>query len=749
MKTVSSKRLWRSFADALVMGALLAQCPTAAACSFSGWDCGTCGSFFAPEVIGDTGATPFFRTARAFYGNNRNDDQADVDDVNIKEWSKYFEGKLSDDDLRALVYKTSLAEVDYLIFSLQGKPASNGSALAVGLVPKLKAPQLAPRAVKALYYLGFAKRVEPLALKASAEDGWYAPPAKAKEPPMPAAEVKKRLAAAEKQAAAVGDDFLRQRYDLQSLRLLFYVKDFAQAIAFYEGHKGYVTDGSVKYRFMATAAGAYFRLKQYAPANYLYASVFSAFPPLKRVAYLSFHPQEEADWAQTLALAKTAGEKAQLWQLFGIYHDVPRAIREIHALDPKAPELPLLLVRAVNLAEETQPATATLEALKAIADRGDALKPEVWLLAVGHLYGLANNKEKATMYIDQAAQSGSTDPAFRQQLELSRVSTRLHAIPGVDAVHGAAQTSLAADLNWLRSRSDEANENGEAPADMDTNRARHLYSWVKSILHDWWTKSGDLVRAQLILPSDASPVYADNAAIDALAALINAPQKNELDTYLTSRPHPSQAELNHVKGINLLYAGKFAAAAEMLKGAGSRPLLGDPFLAHITDCHDCDHALPKKAAYSKAAFAQKMAELEAVAAKGTTEGAQAAFDLATGYYNMSYFGNARTLWQNSPAWISDRLDSHLDTTNAEHYYVVAAGLSKDREFQAKARFMAAKAERDRYYVAQNKDSWSFDMKDPYYAGEHFKALKDGYSDTQYYKDLIAECGMFKRFAKKK
>src|SRR5205085_9070346 len=95
-----------------------------------------------------------------------------------------------------------------------------------------------------------------------------------------------------------------------------------------------------------------YKLKQYSRANYLYAYLFDKDPCAKYTSYQSFHPQEEADWKQTLQLAKTTAEKEVLWELFGIYADPVRAIKQIYTLNPKSDHLSLLLVRAVNLAEE-------------------------------------------------------------------------------------------------------------------------------------------------------------------------------------------------------------------------------------------------------------------------------------------------------------------------------------------------------------------------------------------------------------
>lgn len=105
---------------------------------------------------------------------------------------------------------------------------------------------------------------------------------------------------------------------------------------------------------MAYCAGAYYRQKNYAQANYYYSLVFAAGDKLKTVAHFSFHPQEESDWNKTLQLARNNSEKATLWQLLGIhYADEARSIQAIYGLDPKSPRTDLLLTRLVNKIEQT------------------------------------------------------------------------------------------------------------------------------------------------------------------------------------------------------------------------------------------------------------------------------------------------------------------------------------------------------------------------------------------------------------
>ena len=55
--------------------------------------------------------------------------------------------------------------------------------------------------------------------------------------------------------------------------------------------------------------------------------------------------------------------------------------------------------------------------------------------------------------------------------------------------------------------------------------------------------------------------------------------------------------------------------------------------------------------------------------------------------------------------------------------------------------MAAKTEQNRYYNTRNNPN------DPQ-AQKYFGMLRASYSDTQYYQEIIRECGTFKAYAEK-
>ena len=71
----------------------------------------------------------------------------------------------------------------------------------------------------------------------------------------------------------------------------------------------------------------------------------------------------------------------------------------------------------------------------------------------------------------------------------------------------------------------------------------------------------------------------------------------------------------------------------------------------------------------------------------------------------------------------------------------ALALSSDKEFKAKATWMAAKCEQNRWYNTHPQH----DDKD-IHPGKYYEQMKASFKDTKYYDEVIEECGYFKTWA---
>jgi hypothetical protein len=499
---------------------------------------------------------------------------------------------------------------------------------------------------------------------------------------------------------------------------------------------------------MELAAGAYARQKKFGKADYLYSVVFDRFAPLKGSSYKSFHPMEDADWKETLALAKTPREKEALWQLLGIYADSGAAIDSIYAMNPSSQLLPLLLMREVNTAEQSWTGNQLLtrfpriyardgkeprpdidvigkkrlDRIRAIADAGNTYKPYLWLLSAGHLYALAGDNANAELYLSRASKSMPDEPDLRAQLRMSTLLQRVRSLKGIDK---SMEPFLAKELDWL---------NGIAG-----DPAMNLNEWILRYLGAIYSEGGDQARGVMLANYVEIDAYQTLGTLDQIIELMRAPT-GDFDRFLLRNYTHNEGNIQELRALNQLYAGDFASAIETLKlagNAGGQKLSADPFAAQNSDCIYCAAREPHTT-YTKMSFAQRMLALSQVAKGRDESAAEASFLLANGFFNMSYYGNSRDIY------ITAHLDLMISITNedrhrinlnmdlAELYYLQAAALSRNREFKAKALFMAAKTEQNRSYNSPNRTN----------AHMYFKRLVDDFSDTQYYREIIQECQRF-------
>jgi hypothetical protein len=146
------------------------------------------------------------------------------------------------------------------------------------------------------------------------------------------------------------------------------------------------------------------------------------------------------------------------------------------------------------------------------------------------------------------------------------------------------------------------------------------------------------------------------------------------------------------------------------------------------------------AKWTHANVAVRLTELEAKYKQGGDAGAEAALSIGNVLYNMTRWGNARVM-------LSATHQETKDASPAMAWYKKAHDLAKNRELKAKAAFLAAKAELG--------TAISVAEQDPKWTGEDlplprtwYPVVKQ-YANTKYYKEVLAECGRFRSWVKKR
>ncbi|MCE9577817.1 MAG: hypothetical protein K8W52_32080 [Deltaproteobacteria bacterium] len=659
----------------------------------------------------------------------------------LADWNGYLKGAILPADWEKILYQATPSELTAIGQKLAGKAKAAPKGYEQSSI--WKTPAAADKLRGAIEFVQLAREVEGFSSFEAYDADGNAKPTSA--PP-------DDLLATARAGSKSKDRFLAQRYAFQAVRVLFYRRDWAGTVAFVDKNASLLASPSDDLAWNARlyAAGALSRDGKRARANLELARIHANYPPLSATAANDFRPAEETDWRASLKLAKTAREKTELWRLVGIKNDGVVAMQEILKLDPKSPLIGLLLVRELAHAESRgmgmwgekpepseleaqKKAYATLEkiALDQIARGGD--KPWLMELVAGHI----------------AAKRGDLAAA---RAHLGRATA---AKPGDAAVASQAKASLALALvaNWkIGPAYEQELATTVAGLDPSFGRADSVRSAIRSQLAGIYAKAGQIVDAEFLLPGTVEPYdpYSSRPTgakskwddVGFIQQMITRAGKTTtpFDKFVVGSSF-TIAGLQQDLASRYLLDGDFATAAKGFAAVADPGRLGtDPFVMHVVDCHDCDHDKYANASWTRASLAKKLAELEKTAKGNGEAAAQAAMQLGSALYNISYHGNARTFLENTHQVTGD-------TSLALRWYKRAYELSKNRDFKARAAYYAAKAELGNLITqAETANPDGTGTPQPLVPTTWFAVLKQ-YNDTKYYRQVLRECGYFSDWLK--
>jgi hypothetical protein len=721
-------------------------------------------SFFAPESSHADEYAPLYRSFHTLYiGFSKDDNLADFDSVNIAEWAGHFGHAVDDSDLAFLVFTATEKQIDTLIRVVKAQPGKGPHLSPASVLPHnslLRVKETA-RVTEFLYYLGYAKRCSPFVSYLPEWDwrrGQYTA-----DPRRDSTRITALIAPGMKAAERAKTAFVRARYIFQALRLYFHARLYADCARFAETHRADFADaGSIRWRAMSYEAGALQRIGLHGDANVLFARCYEGCPQLRITAFLSYHPLDGKAFEASLTRAASVRERDVLWQLNGVYGDALASMRAIAGHDPASNLLDLLLVRAISIEEErVMPErwqyseasaadyrfkraavdTALRAFVQRIAATRRAGKPYLWDLASGYLLMLGGQGEAAATDLARARNGAKGDALVLEQVRVIEVLRRIDLLRVPDA---AFEEWAAAELRWLKS--DE-----HTPA----LRADNTLDYARKRLAQLYAANGDTVKAACLYEQSFPDFYGSRALRAGMLAYMDKPRKTAFDHLLLDLHAWSRADIIEYQAVELMYQDRMDEAVAMFEsftGAGDTPLPGDPFVIHLNDCHDCDHADSTHTPYSKLDFARRMlALLRSVKGKDKNS-PETALLLANGYYNMTYFGNARRLYETAigeHGFVSFdepgdwRKDPMFDCARAATYYRLAMERSSNAEFRARCCFYLAKCEQNVFFLFK-PDGYPGDFR----AGQYFRQLKAEYAATAFYKEAIRECGYFRTFAER-
>ncbi|GGF28208.1 hypothetical protein [Echinicola rosea] len=730
-------------------------------------------SNFTPEIYVDKSYEPLLLEENFFFYDGMDDEHnGRFNDKIVKDWSGYLDSSVPDFAVDSLLLQADATLISELNHAEHTTPS--------GLPSWTKSIDLTSQKTKDfLTFLALAKQVE----TASLNSGYsYWEPKETH--PLTDGELFQQL---QKQYENATDEFLKQRYWFQVIKAYFYsASDQEKVITFFDQTASSMPKNTLYYRALAYKAGVYYRQKAFSESNLYYAQVFNECASLQKVAIFSYHPQDSVVFVQeTLPLAKSSAEQTTLWALQGYYTSEKEAIRNIFALEPTSPHLNFLLTRLINHHERyvkdpnynpesyrgytdfdeykkqqhEELNSSGLELVADIAQSGKTENPFLWSISHGYLLTLNDRFDDAERAFAKAEDHLPETQLARNQLRLLRLINQLNMLenPVADQLD-----ALVAELNWLYF---------ELPAqkypNSDVFRYENAQSWSKKYLSLLFAKGENRLMSELFSNSYAGYFYGyDNQS----TYFDQAKNTEKLKQFLLSDTHTGIEQIGkklypitlndvyYYETIKALFANRVDEALQIYEDQEFAKLFpANPFNAHIWDNHDAEHALGKS--YPMGKFLKTVKLMQEKLAK-QEEVYQNSLLLGNAFYNITHYGNVRAYqsdiigYSYSPYGFSPTQRRMItDCSTAKMYYQKAFDAATTREQKAKCTYMMAKCERNAYYYEKNyskyANEWSEEDDDvDFIAWEGFQKLHNEYSDTQYYQEVIEECGYFRTYVER-
>ncbi len=712
-------------------------------------------SSFTPEAFVDESYAPLFLSGDIFYGIGfDNQHNSRFNDEITNDWETYLKGKMKAETVKYFLIDKSKKAVDELADYYRTKKENPSSAKWKAVID-LKNPKVAAF----LKFLNLAKKVETASV---IDRSWEYEAAEAV-----GFSDKVTIASIENEYATAKDVFMKNRYWFQLMKAYFYNGNQQKAFDFFEKTASLVQKNTLYYRALGYCAGMHYKNKEYALSNYMYSIIFDQCPQMRVVAAYSFHPQEEKDWNESLAFAKTNQEKAALWAIHGYYGDESNAIAKIVELDPGSKHLDYLLTRLINHQEnEVNDATylygkvqkgqdakvamaQALELVKKIAALKSTSKPYLWSIALGYLHTLNGNYKEADAVFESVASQLPKTELAKSQLRLLQFVNNLYKIKVINHV---TEKTILKDLRWLYN---------EVPEHKIENfRFYSATNASKSYLSKLYKAQGMDVMAELFL-ADVN-FYDDAHNLKAMKAFLSKENETEIEKIAVGVYGVKLAEIYGFEAVKATYANKISEAIQLMGQSDSiqfSVFLGNPFNGNIKDCHDCEHAAYQKRKFTQMEFLSIVKEMQDKLGKNEDVYNNSLL-LGNAFYNISHFGNARVFYESNIAGYGSspydfRTPIKKMIVNSElprMYYKKAFEAAATREQKAKCVYLLAKCDRNDFY---NKmfyfnesgyyDTYRSDVN--FLAWNGFRILQKEYKNTAYYKEVILECGFFDSYVK--
>ena len=764
-------------------------------------------NFFQQKINGDKALEPFLYTNYRFLYDSQ--EPVSTAELLSEEWSDWSKNSFSKKDAYSFLINFSEKEINQLYQYINKKTA-------LKVPDSVKANKMTQFFLntnnqEALRYLVYTKKLEPLVT--ATWNSWE---------PVERDQVKMNALITEGQELlkTCSNPFLQLRYGYQLVRLAHYNDRYEDCISYYDAYIKNNKEKSVLHDLsVSLKAGAHKRLGQNQIAAYLFSQLFANTDTKKVANYLSFvfatsrFSQAERD--KNLIWCKNGKEKAAMLGLYALGSNASElaTLQKIYQLDPTYPKLSVLVTRELNKLEEYYyTPTLNLNAGRAyynysyeqvestdstylswqkngknllefceLMGKSNDAKKGFYTTAAAHTAYVIGNFSKSQELINLAQQQFTSD-AEKDQLLITQI---LVTLQNKELNETQKEAQLVKSLEWMEQKSKKDIEFAKfarriltelmAPYYKSTNnRTKQALCYgvadkiQKGPLAESW--GGYFPMSIQFIRDSLSGKQAEE-----FVAYLNTPNKSAYEQFLIKRSEFTKNDLLDVAGTAYLREFEFKKAAEWFQKIPASYYKAEPYKSYLaanpfSDLLNDTHSPTKQdtVKYTKLSFAKKMDQLltKLIGTKVPEEQAKISYELAKGYYNMSYWGNSwllvRYSWSTGETYDFEgqkrpsAMGDYYTVQKAKNAYLKAKELSLDKNFQAKCLYMAAKCDQKVFgnipYMGwddekgkYNKElrKWIFDFNREY---KYYSQLKQ-YQNTPFYKEAFNTCVYLRDFVK--
>ncbi len=717
--------------------------------------------FDATTINTNTLYAPYFLGFADFYKKKLNP-QKDQVDANLLEWRERFCNLASIEDIRKIIYKSKVHQLIKLQTAIKGKaikitgPFSNNS-----FAKHLQRH----KCTETIEYLIFAKRCEPYATWVKSWEN--------KTPDIKA--MTQLIKKAKNKFNKTNSHYFKLRYAYQAIRLAHYAGKYQEALDLYDYFilKKENDESIIDYWILGHKAGALQALDKNVDAAYLYTQIFLHCPSKRTSAFRSFKIKTDEEWQHCMELCRNDEEKATMYTLrAGSRHsNLTEEMHSIYDIDPTNENLEILLVKEIHKLEKDflghdfndqkyqnkvrfgiprkdagQKLINLNKFVRKVNQEQKIKNPDLWKITEGYLELLASDFYAAEKTFNKIRKE-IKDQRIKDQLKVFDLVLKINMIEEPDEEDEA-------EIAEIIKRNDEY----ESHPDFE--------DFLSDKLADIYKK--DSPGKAFLVQHDMRKLSIEPKmeTIDDLLDICTKEEMTDFEKLLCSEEGVIITnKLRDLKGTLFLSQGKPEAALAAFKEVPRPAREGqkfNPFREMINDCINCEIENDTAIYYDKAGVLERIFELEFEGRSDFENSDLYFYELGIAYYNMSYFGHS---WKMMDNFRSGSLAKGVGVENmskygqkemvsgekAMEYFQKVLDLTKDEELKARTLFMAAKIERNNYYLSEDykrpKGRNMIPAAPPKYM-TFYKRLKRESMQTEFYKEAITECKYFRFYTKK-